>query len=99
DFGGGGGAVVVGDGVGLPSGISPGLALGNSTPPPSAAVGGGSGSGLSLFEPMTRLAMKPNPTTTITPARMTAAEDAISLHPRRTVDSMVVESVARRSPM
>src|SRR6185436_1843468 len=29
--GGGGGAVVVGDGVGLPSGITPGLALGKST--------------------------------------------------------------------
>jgi hypothetical protein len=34
-----------GDGDGLPKGMSPGLALGNVTPP-SAAVGGGSGSGL-----------------------------------------------------
>src|SRR5262249_3718280 len=60
-----------GDGVGLSSGMSRGLAEG-SVAPPSAAVGGGSGSGDSPPLPcIALLATKPKPTTTRTPARMT----------------------------
>jgi hypothetical protein len=48
---------------------------------------------------MARLAMKPNPITTITPARITDADEAISFQPRRSRGRLSAESAARRNPM